>query len=94
MPLSKLITLKAGDRVHVRWAKDDNPDDLRINEVLTVRERSERTITPKIGKPFKSTTISFDEGDIDVREEERPGDHAPNSTDWNGRGYAYFHEAP
>lgn len=61
MPLSVVTALGSCDMVHVWWAKDDDPENVRINKVEEINE-----VTHRNGV----FTISTDDGDDEIRQSE------------------------
>ena len=88
--LSHVIKFEVGSLIHLWWAKDGNPEDVRINGdyVLTYKRRN---VTRK---EMDMVFISADDPDLDSVEVEIPDDHLDSeSTDMSGRGEIYFSPA-
>jgi hypothetical protein len=81
MLLPQVRALRKGDLVHLWWAKDGNPRDVRcdgIYEVLDVVEIS------------GGVCLSFVDGDIEVLDRDVESTPGLSHMDWGGRGLVYF----
>ena len=78
LPAGEFSTLKPGDQFIVYWAKDDNPEDVRLDDVTqTVVQNDGNEITTN------DPGVSWDTGELITPEE--------NCLD-TSRGYAYLYK--
>ncbi len=82
MPLSEVINLKVGDHFFGWWAKDGNPSDVRLNEIVTILE------IEKIGQRTEITLGDYSSFSISEQDLKVP---QSNFVDWSGRGPLYFY---
>ena len=89
MPLKEVRKLKTGDKLYVWWAKDGNPNDVRVNGICEVLE-----ICPmKTSRGRRGVGISIYDGDFTIWDSEAQMSPDENCTDWAGRGSVYFYYA-
>jgi len=81
MPLRVVRTLRPGDRVHLWWAKDGNPRDVRCDGTYEVLD-----VAPIEG----GVCLTFADGDIDLLNIDVERTPDLNHVEWGGRGPVYF----
>jgi hypothetical protein len=74
MPMKTFFELNVGDRVFIKWNKDDNPRDVRLNRICTVEDKFEDVVfTDDDYEWYKSEVNDFESNKLDT-----------------SRGFAYF----